>query len=366
MTKTLHGLTRMAMVALALCLSVLTLGCPTTPDYGVDDCSRADPPLVEDFWRGPGETDVTFVAFGDSQFGGGAPDKNTLQVQAINAAEAALSWQAGYFGLEEPVSRIRGVIIAGDLTQNGRDGRCGSDNEYGNFVNAYGLCGNRAIQYPVFEGYGNHDYFMWDNLCYRIPEEHPVADSVSVRNAYRAGVLNEAPGSDGHYSWEWDDVHFVMVNLCPSNLAPQREVPGDRNPRNALAFLEQDLAANVSGTDKKVVVISHYGFFSSWDFDGWWTEEEADAYYDVVSGYNLIAHLHGHAHQTSKYTWRGLRIYNLASPYYLSYNPDGMGHFTLFRITNDTLYVGDVAWNPEDPEGGMEFPALWHDVASLG
>jgi len=347
-----------------LCLALFMTGCPPV-DYGTDGCSIEDPPVVEDFWKGPGQTDVTFVAFGDSQFGGGAADKNTFQVSAINAAEGTLTWEAGYFGFTEAVSRIRGVIIAGDLTQNGREGRCGSDNEYGEFVSAYGLCGNRNLQYPVFEGYGNHDYFVWDNICYRIPQEHPIADSVSIRNAYRAGVINTAPETDGHYSWEWDDVHFVMLNLCPSNLDPGDEVPGALNPRMALEFLEQDLATHVLGTEKRVVVISHYGFYSSWDFDGWWTEEEADAYYNVISNYDLVAHIHGHAHQTDKYTWRGLRIYNLASPYYLSYNPDGKGHFTLFKITNDKLYVGDVAWNPENPEGDMVFPALWYDVVDL-
>ena len=362
--KTIRTRKLIPFVSLLFAVALFT-GCPTNPDYGVDGCSLEDPPLVENFWKGPGQTDVTFIAFGDPQFGGGAEDKNDFHVRAINAVEGALNWESGHFGFDEPVSKVRGVIIAGDLTQNGRDGRCFEDNEYGGFVDAYGLCGNRAVQYPVFEGYGNHDYFMWDNICYRIPQEHPVADSVSVRNAYRAGILNQAPDTDGHYSWEWDNIHFVMVNLCPSDLVPELEVPGDRDPRSALEFLEQDLVAHVQGTDKKVVVISHYGFYSTWDFNGWWTEEEADAFYDIVSGYDFVAHIHGHAHQTGRYTWRGLDIFNAGSPYYTSYNLDGRGHFTLFRITDDNLYAGDVGWNPDNPEGDMLFPAYWHTTISL-
>jgi len=314
---------------------------------------------VEDFWRGPGETDITFIAFGDSQFGRGAVDKNELHVRAINVVEETLDWQAEFFGFEEPVSRIRGVIIAGDLTQNG------VGNEYVQFANAYGLCGNRDIRYPVFEGYGNHDYFTWFNSGIDLAPEHPIADSVSVRNAYRSLLVNEAPGTDGHYAWEWDNVHFVMLNLKASDVDPGHPVPGARVPRMALEFLAADLAAHVDGTGKRVVVISHYGFSSS-HFPDWWTEEEAAAYYAAVEGYDVIAYIHGHKHATSVYTWNGLSIYNSGSPFYTEGNDDGRGHFTLFRITNDTLYVGDVAWSPEDPEGTMEFPAGWHEIVNLG
>ena len=365
MPQRTNSLQQLGILATLSCLFLFTAGCPTS-DYGTDGCSIDDPPIVEDFWKGPGQTDVTFIAFGDSQFGGGSADKNELHVRAINTADEVLNWQSTPFGFDEPLSRIRGLVIAGDLTQNGTDGRCFTGNELGEFVDAYGLCGNRGLRYPVFEGYGNHDYYWGDNPCYREPQLHPVADAVSYRNGFRAGVVNTASHKDGHYSWEWDDVHFVMVNLCPSDLDPGEEVIGANDPRMALEFLEEDLATHVLGTDKRVVVVSHYGFYSSWDFNGWWTEDEADDYYNVISNYDLIAHIHGHAHQTGKNTWRGLRIYNLGSPYYESYNPDGRGHFTLFKITNDTLYVGDVGWSPEDPEGDILFPALWYDVADLG
>ena len=70
-------------VTVIFIVSLLPLlsGCPET-DYGIDGCTRDDPPVVENFWSGPGLTDVTFLAFGDSQFGGGASDKNQLHVLA--------------------------------------------------------------------------------------------------------------------------------------------------------------------------------------------------------------------------------------------------------------------------------------------
>ena len=65
----------LAAVALLLLLPAFLVDCGID-DYGVDGCTPDAAPRIDDFWRGPGETDVTFIAFGDSQFGGGAEDKN--------------------------------------------------------------------------------------------------------------------------------------------------------------------------------------------------------------------------------------------------------------------------------------------------
>lgn len=374
MKKRQYGLKEKVAAIVIIFLSHILISCT---DYAIDGCSKDDPPFVENFWKGPGQTDVTFIAFGDPQFGGGPKNKNQLHIRAINVAEEQLVWNMAYFGIDEPVAKIRGVVIAGDLTQNGSDGRSGSTNEYGDFTSCYGLCGNRELIFPVFEGYGNHDYFIRSNIAYRIPEAHPVADSVSIRNDYRAGIINMAPGKDGHYSWEWDNVHFVMLNLTPSDIDPQHDVPGAHNPRMALDFLKKDLTDYVLNTSKKVVIITHYGF-TSWDFDFWWTEEEADDFYDAIEEYDVVAYIHGHNHDTSKYSWKGISVYNVGSPYYEndsvytvgsayyeSDNADGKGHFTLFRITDDHLYVGDVGWDPLDPEGSVEFTGQWYDSINL-
>ena len=330
-------------------------------------CSASDPAPVENWWAGSGTTDVTFIAFADCQTDSGAPDKNDLNALAINGVDQGVTWPMDPFGFNAPVSHIRGVIMAGDITQHGRDGRCGTDDNIKEFTDIYGLCGNRAIKFPIFEGYGNHDFFSYDHLAYRIPKAHPAADSVALRNPYRAGLTNVAPGMDGHYSWEWDNIHFVQVNLCPSDVDPMLEVRGDRNPRNALTFLANDLAKFVRGTNKRVIIVSHYGFYDSWDFDGWWTPQEAQDYLDVISEYDVIAHIHGHAHNTQHYTWNGIHVFNVGSPYYATpnWNPDGRGHFAIFRITNDTLYTGDAAWNPSAPGTDIRFPARWTATIAL-
>jgi len=338
--------------------ALLLPGCPPPEnDYGIDACSAADDPPVADFWAGPGVTDVTFLAFGDSQVfldaSLGQDDdgrKNDLHVQALNAADA-LTWDA--LGVSQPVSSIRGVIMAGDITQNGRDARETPADEYGRFTGIYGLCGNRQLRFPIFEGYGNHDFRAWHNLLYG--DEHPAADSVSVRNPYRVGLTSQAPGTAGHYSWDWDGVHFVHANLAPSDQAPDvADAPaGCRDPRGALAFLAGDLAG--VGPARPVVIIHHY-YPGSPTFE--WDQAQIDAYAAAIGGYKVIAILYGHSHGTGTGTWMGIPTFNLGSPYYLSYNPDGRGHFTVFRVTDEKLYAFDASWDPADPTS-LQAPDGW-------
>ena len=174
-----------ALKLLICALAFGAQGCPPN-DYAVRACAEGNPSKKAPATRDDGTTDVTFLAFGDSQYyldeslGHTGDLKNDYQVQALNAVPTRLSWHA--FGVAAPVSDIRGVIIAGDLTQNGRDARSGDNDEYGAFIEDYGLCANRGLDYPVYEGYGNHDFFEWGDLRYRFVRAHPVADSVAVRN----------------------------------------------------------------------------------------------------------------------------------------------------------------------------------------
>src|SRR5690606_3152205 len=63
-----------------------------------------------------------------------------------------------------PVAQPRGLLVAGDLTQNGKDGRAENNgslgrNELGQFISDYGLTGTDGLlRFPVYEGYGNHDF----------------------------------------------------------------------------------------------------------------------------------------------------------------------------------------------------------------
>ena len=91
------------------------------------------------------------IAFGDSQPWDSTHRQNDYQVEALNHFNQILSWKdAGYDELGE-ISDIRGVIMAGDITQNGRDGRVFSDDEYGEFIQRYGLCGIKELKYKMVD-----------------------------------------------------------------------------------------------------------------------------------------------------------------------------------------------------------------------
>ncbi|MBJ99866.1 MAG: hypothetical protein CMB48_02630 [Euryarchaeota archaeon] len=330
-----------------------------TVDYGIEGCEKNIVADIDNF----NSTDVTFIAFGDSQHWDSTNRQNDYQVEALNHFNEILSWEdAGYEELGE-ISDIRGVIMAGDITQNGRDGRVFSTDEYGEFIERYGLCGNNELKYPIYEGYGNHDYFEWSNLFYRIPQDHPVIDSVAIRNEYRSNLTNVAPGMDGHYSWEWDNIHFIQLNLAPSDIVPSYEEGGFRNPHNALTFMKNDLDEHVVGTNKKVVLIAHYG---PWEWREW-DETQITNLCEVIEEYRpyIISYIHGHSHSTKVYDWCEITIFNSGSPYHdddihSSYNEDLRGRFTLFRIMeNETkdlkLIAVDVSWSSENYlEGDIE------------
>lgn len=322
------------------------------------DGSECGPPVAEPPVEPPAyvPTDVTFIAFGDPQYGGGADDKNGFQVAAINGFPGTL-WPEGSPWAGEPVDEPRGVLIAGDLTQNGQDGRIDplDSDELGRFELDYGLRGDDGgLRFPVYEGYGNHDFdpaqegeygpFNWQ---YHYEGGAPAADRVAERNPDRVGLTAAAGGTDGHYAWDWDWLHLVNADLFPGD---EPSDAGDhsltRDPRGALGFLEDDLAARVGDTGRPVIIMSHYGFDGFSQQPRWWTEGQKDAFWAAIEPYELVLYLHGHTHATSTYEVEGRRVLNLGSPYYTEYNADGRGHFTVVRVTDDYVVAWDAAWAP--------------------
>jgi hypothetical protein len=98
------------------------------------------------------------------------------------------------------IPKLRGLLVAGDLTMEHFDGRFFTPNELGNFETYYGLKGceaNCKLRLRVFEGFGNHDFFNWsepDSNSLRIyyksfgligKSQQPVIDRVKYRNTKR-------------------------------------------------------------------------------------------------------------------------------------------------------------------------------------
>jgi cytolysin (calcineurin-like family phosphatase) len=356
----------------------------TETDGAVDETPRADAGAADASMPDAGDgdasvpscagelcpADITFFAMGDPQYGGGSADQNYFNVAAMNRFPGT-PWPADMPSAGMPVAEPRGLLVAGDLTQNGKDGRAENNgvlgrNELGQFLSDYGLTGRDGLlRFPVYEGYGNHDFDPSEpfdmnptDWRYYYPELiTPGVQSVIDRNAERIGLAN-VEGEGGHYSWDWGGVHFVNTNLFPGNEPSDNDVTSMvRDPRRSLDFLAADLAEHVGDSCRPVIIMSHYGFSGSSLNALWWKDEQRDAFWEVAQHYNVIAYVHGHQHNTSIGDFHGMHYFNVGSPYYATENLDGRGHFSVFRIHDDTLEAADVRWSPARAGLDPEFPA---------
>lgn len=255
--------------------------------------------------------DLQFYVTGDPQFDNGSLDEGEtgFEEKTLDGARMmdALIRSAGR--LDQP--EVRGVIVSGDLTQNARaQGSVAGVSFGGDELGAY-LSSIRFAPWFGFEGLGNHDVEPGDDE-FPISLNNPqgmiefIAEKArgTIPTNRRDKENNQAP----NYSWDWHDVHFVQLNVAPANGFIDPDGPdGDTVPlmmRDALAFLQADLALNVGSTGRPVVLFHHYGF-DSFSTDGWWADVHRRDYWNAIANYNVIGIFTGHRHYTRTGTsWR--------------------------------------------------------------
>jgi hypothetical protein len=208
------------------------------------------------------------------------------------------------------VAPPRGVLLLGDITAEG------TPTQWAAFTNDWGLNGERRLPFPVYEGYGNHDTLG------------TALESFKARNPLRTGLSNLS--SNGyHYSWDWDFLHLVCLNLFPGN-EPAPNFSG-LDPKRSLEFLAADLATRVGKSGRPVVLYHHYGFDlnSSW---AWWSDQQRTDYFNVIKDYNVILLLAGHNHCVGVIKWQGVDTMNDGTI--------GMhGNFCVAHVTKTNLVV---------------------------
>jgi cytolysin (calcineurin-like family phosphatase) len=255
--------------------------------------------------------DITFFVVSDLHYGyAGMQAANQATIDSMNALPGQ-SYPAEIGGT---VDAPRGVLAIGDLTDNGND-----PNSWSQFVADWGLNGSARLEYPVYEGYGNHD---WNTI---------VRNGIKSRNPQRAGVTNISTNGY-HYSWDWDQIHFVMCNLFAGDLPD-----ADGSPDSSLSFLKSDLESKVGSSGRPVVVLQHYG----WDISVrgsniWWDDAQKAAMYDVVKDYNVIAFFHGHCHCVESDTFHSFTTF--ADGSVRQWN-GGTGNFFAVHINGDQMTV---------------------------
>jgi len=253
---------------------------------------------------------------GNTQFAGGNQTAN--EVNAFMVQELSNDF------------RVRGILYAGDLTQNAWTQ--GNQDEFSWYQQAIS-----GVAHYFYDGLGNHDVKQTSDTI----KSNPNVIIADVRDRkHNTAKARKAGSGRPHYSWDWHDVHFIQANLFPGD-EPSADYP-DLDPDQALAFVSNTLSQNVGSTGRPVVLIHHYGFdgFSinngsdpcddvitadhTKEDGDWWAESDRVAYWNAIKNYNVIAIFTGHLH--------------------------------LFAVTNYNACHGEVDWvRPAGATRGPEF-----------
>ncbi|MCX6343576.1 MAG: metallophosphoesterase [Armatimonadetes bacterium] len=294
---------------------------PIKLDYGktytwrIDSQNGSKDATTGDMWSFRTEdkltdTDVTFYAISDLHYTGPDSHKANQDLIRIMNAFPGAAYPAEVGG---NVATPRGILLTGDIANNGKP------QEWEAFVADYGLNGDASLAYPIYELWGNHDGRTVDI----------VAQGMKKRNPSRPNLT--AISKNGfHYSWDWGKVHFACANIYPGQVS-KIVIPND--PIYSMDFIKEDLEKNVGKSGRPVVIEMHYGLEGGGA--GWWTEDEHQAFYDVVKNYNVIAILFGHTHGGGNYKWNGIDMVNVGA----SLTGDSARQFVVFHVTDKELVV---------------------------
>lgn len=240
--------------------------------------------------------EVTFFSYSDIHFGanngGKSPPKtNSAMVEIINT----LPGTAYPDSLGGVVGTPRAIIMQGDLINDGAVADL-YPTQWANYAADFGVNGEGRCKFPVFEGLGNHD--ANENLY--------VFNKIKERNLKRKSLnyIGNISSNGFHYSWDWDGVHFINLNLFGGNVwEGEADAYGrGHNPQFARQFLEEDLRSQVGSSGRPVVIVQHFRPVD----ENWWTYSAADKLQRVLQDYNVIAIVVGHQGGGVNNTWRAL------------------------------------------------------------
>lgn len=325
-TKRSAALRRAAFGFLTVVFLALTLGSSAAAQRDIRFLATADPQLENDPHATPGRW-----------------KKRVLTISTIYHLNNLLNSK-----------KYRGLLVAGDLTQ------WALKEEWDNY---------QKIRKPnaslFYDGLGNHDMTI-GNCClgvrhsgYCTCPDDILKDMGRARESWQKvnGTLRRVPTKyktklSPHYSWDWDDVHFVQLNLYPGTkirneaaLSDDIENPANLDPRGSLYFLQYDLLRNAAD-GRPVILIHHYCLPSSPDLcedDRWWTSAQKEEYWKAIAKYNVVAIVTGHLHSPSDSNW----AYSWPKPDPSLPGPAAIptfivgaalgGHFVDFHITDKSL-----------------------------
>lgn len=281
-------------------------------------------------WTG---ADFKFLASGDPQYDDRELEDDNKAKPGTEAARADITFVRMFQKMDNNPGKYKGIIIAGDLTNTARKLELDHYKE---------IIKHRNKSADIYEGVGNHDYGNPSpgRIAACIVNPRSCYESAAILNFVRtkkrntpinlstekdrhfisdAGILpvNWKDQETPHYSWDWNGIHFVQLNLYPGDGEGRRDTSVAKeifyhNPLKSLRFLGNDLKKHVGNTGKPVILIHHYGFdsdvtISTGNEDYWWTAAERTAYWNAIADYNILAILTGHLHtpvKSFRHKWR--------------------------------------------------------------
>ena len=269
----------------------------------------------------------TFVVLSDTHYNG-TKNRTTVIDSMIQDINSLKNEKIPFISDNGKINELLGVIHCGDITEKGKK------RQWKEFKSTFGLNGtNCDLKYDIMETFGNHDG----------DTSGIVRKGIVKRNKNREDVTNIS-NNGLHYSWDWQDHHFVILGSYPGNKwDPNCEwchyFEGDafQYPQYSLSFLKKDL--KTIEKDKPVFLFLHYG----WDdfSKKWWTKEERNKFYNVIKDYSIKAIFHGHNHVVNHSTWKNIDIFSVGSPQ----KDSTTGNYLVVQAEEDELIVAEREFN---------------------
>jgi len=367
-----HGLSRRAFVSTALAAL-------SSPALGQPKCAGGD-----------AASDVTFIVTSDThacltgsglapkcQIEGKTDESLRHQIHAINDI-VNYDWpqtlNSGPLTLVSggrPIGRPRGVIVAGDLTDDGggQIALPGEGTQLQQFSHRYQEGpGRDQIHFPVYLGLGNHDLDQDGPAEHRDWYRREMRDYVEFNHRPSVFFKPLLPATDfdiysDNYSWDWGDLHLVQAQRFAGD--------STKGAVDSLPWLRQDLEA-YAGDGRPVILFQHYGWdpFSTgnWDpvnhrFDPegkgkaqWWTAAQREALLAVLADFNVIAIFHGHQHlQNLAYKVSGIDVFSARAAF--------LGGFAVVRVAECFM---DMAFAQAGAEGTVRFTGAFSKAIERG
>uniref|UniRef100_A0A6C0B3W0 Calcineurin-like phosphoesterase domain-containing protein n=1 Tax=viral metagenome TaxID=1070528 RepID=A0A6C0B3W0_9ZZZZ len=184
---------------------------------------------------------------------------------------------------------VQMVITAGDLTENGLDGRsilCWRKNTHDELTPMIDKwvtpLENAGID--VLLTIGNHDTYTGQPYVYK-----PVFEYIKKKYNATCYPLVYMEHS-GCYTQKTNNILFISLGIYPKNLKfLKKNLPKDKNDA--------------------IIIFYHYNTVDE-AYSDWWSDEEKEKFYEVIKDYNILAIINGHIHLSYKKKWKGFTMLN--------------------------------------------------------